>query len=119
MLDMKLRDIESVLYFESFVVTDPGMTDLTERQLLTEEQYMDALTQYGDDFTAKMGAEAWGSASDCRAAGTCPAAGEPGPPGAGEPPWEARASWRQTPAPGNQSDASGSCSRIPRSAPDR
>ena len=52
MLDMKLRDIES------FVVTDPGMTDLTERQLLTEEQYMDALGQYGDDFTAKMGAEA-------------------------------------------------------------
>ena len=58
MLDMKLRDIESVLYFESYVVTDPGMTELSERQLLTEEQYMDALTQYGDDFTAKMGAEA-------------------------------------------------------------
>ena len=58
MLDMKLRDIESVLYFESYVVTDPGMTDLAERQLLTEEQYVDALGQYGDDFTAKMGAEA-------------------------------------------------------------
>src|SRR5574344_201479 len=58
MLDMKLRDIESVLYFESYVVTDAGMTDLTERQLLTEEQYVDALSQYGDDFTAKMGAEA-------------------------------------------------------------
>nr|WP_113745053.1 DNA-directed RNA polymerase subunit beta' [Anaerobiospirillum thomasii] len=57
-LDMKLRDIESVLYFESYVVTDPGMTELTDRQLLTEEQYMDALEQYGDDFTAKMGAEA-------------------------------------------------------------
>ena len=58
MLDMKLRDIESVLYFESFVVTDPGMTDLSERQLLTEEQYVDALGEYGDDFSAKMGAEA-------------------------------------------------------------
>ncbi len=58
MLDMKLRDIESVLYFESYVVTDPGMTDLSERQLLTEEQYVEALGEYGDDFTAKMGAEA-------------------------------------------------------------
>ena len=58
MLDMKLRDIESVLYFESYVVTDPGMTELSERQLLTEEQYVDALSKYGDDFTAKMGAEA-------------------------------------------------------------
>ena len=57
-LDMKLRDIESVLYFESYVVTDAGMTELTERQLLNEEQYMDALTKYGDDFSAKMGAEA-------------------------------------------------------------
>ncbi len=57
-LDMKLRDIESVLYFESYVVTDPGMTELESRQLLTEEQYVDALEQYGDDFTAKMGAEA-------------------------------------------------------------
>ncbi len=57
-LDMKLRDIESVLYFESYVVTDPGMTELSERQLLSEEQYMDALEAYGDDFTAKMGAEA-------------------------------------------------------------
>ena len=57
-LDMKLRDIESVLYFESYVVTDPGMTDLNERQLLTEEQYVEALAVYGDDFTAKMGAEA-------------------------------------------------------------
>lgn len=57
-LDMKLRDIESVLYFESYVVTDPGMTELNERQLLNEEQYMDALEKYGDDFTAKMGAEA-------------------------------------------------------------
>lgn len=57
-LDMKLRDIESVLYFESYVVTDPGMTELQDRQLLTEEQYVEALEQYGDDFSAKMGAEA-------------------------------------------------------------
>ncbi len=57
-LDMKLRDIESVLYFESYVVTDPGMTNLTDRQLLTEEQYVDALEEFGDDFSAKMGAEA-------------------------------------------------------------
>ena len=57
-LDMKLRDIESVLYFESYVVTDPGMTELESRQLLNEEQYVEALEQYGDDFTAKMGAEA-------------------------------------------------------------
>ena len=57
-LDMKLRDIESVLYFESYVVTDPGMTDLHERQLLSEEEYMNALELFGDDFTAKMGAEA-------------------------------------------------------------
>lgn len=55
---MKLRDIESVLYFESYVVTDPGMTPLEQRQLLTEDEYMDALEAYGDDFTAKMGAEA-------------------------------------------------------------
>lgn len=57
-LDMKLRDIESVLYFESYVVTDPGMTELRERQLLTEEEYMNALELFGDDFSAKMGAEA-------------------------------------------------------------
>ena len=57
-LDMKLRDIESVLYFESYVVTDPGMTELETRQILSEEQYVDALEKYGDDFTAKMGAEA-------------------------------------------------------------
>ena len=57
-LDMKLRDIESVLYFESYVVTDAGMTDLSERDLLNEEQYVEALSKYGDDFSAKMGAEA-------------------------------------------------------------
>ncbi len=58
LLDMSLRDIERVLYFESFVVIDPGMTSLDKRQLLTDEAYLDAIEQFGDDFTARMGAEA-------------------------------------------------------------
>ena len=58
MLDMPLRDIERVLYFEAYVVTDPGATDLQIGQLLTEEAYLDALEEYGDDFEALMGAEA-------------------------------------------------------------
>ncbi|MFB0975437.1 MAG: DNA-directed RNA polymerase subunit beta', partial [Tolumonas sp.] len=58
LLDMTLRDIERVLYFESFVVVDPGMTSLERSQMLTEEQYLDALEEYGDEFDAKMGAEA-------------------------------------------------------------
>lgn len=57
LLDMTLRDIEKVLYFESYVVVDPGMTDLEEGQLLTEDSYLDAVEEYGDDFTALMGAE--------------------------------------------------------------
>ncbi|QEY25694.1 DNA-directed RNA polymerase subunit beta' [Neisseria zalophi] len=56
-LDMTLRDIERVLYFEAFVVTDPGMTPLQRRQLLTEDDYYTKLEEYGDDFDAKMGAE--------------------------------------------------------------
>jgi DNA-directed RNA polymerase subunit beta' len=58
LLDMTLRDIERVLYFESYVVTDPGMTTLEHGQLLTDEQYYEAMEEYGDEFTAKMGAEA-------------------------------------------------------------
>ncbi len=58
MLDMTLREIERVLYFESYIVTDPGMTDLERGQLLSDEQYYEAMEQYGDDFEAKMGAEA-------------------------------------------------------------
>ncbi|MCL1127094.1 DNA-directed RNA polymerase subunit beta' [Shewanella surugensis] len=58
MLDMTLRDIERVLYFESFVVIEPGMTSLERGQMLTEENYLDALEEYGDEFEAKMGAEA-------------------------------------------------------------
>lgn len=59
LLDMTLRDIERVLYFEAFVVVDPGMTELEKGQLLTDEAYLEALEQYGDDeFDARMGAEA-------------------------------------------------------------
>ncbi|ATG72641.1 DNA-directed RNA polymerase subunit beta' [Zobellella denitrificans] len=58
LLDMTLRDIERVLYFESFVVIEPGMTNLERGQMLSEEQYLDALEEWGDEFDAKMGAEA-------------------------------------------------------------
>ncbi len=58
LLDMTLRDIERILYFESFVVTDPGMTTLEKGQLLTDEQYYEAMEEFSDDFEAKMGAEA-------------------------------------------------------------
>src|SRR5271163_2242375 len=56
-LDMTLRDIERVLYFEAFVVTDPGMTPLLRRQLLSEDDYLAKLEEYSGDFTALMGAE--------------------------------------------------------------
>lgn len=56
-LDMTLRDIERVLYFEAYVVTDPGMTPLTRCQLLTEDDYLANTEEYGDDFSASMGAE--------------------------------------------------------------
>ena len=58
LLDMTLREIERVLYFEAYLVTDSGMTDLTQGDLMSEEQYIDALEEYGDDFSASMGAEA-------------------------------------------------------------
>ncbi|WP_422447614.1 DNA-directed RNA polymerase subunit beta' [Endozoicomonas sp. ALB091] len=58
LLDMTLRDIERVLYFESYVVVDPGMTTLEKNQLLSDEQYYEALEEFGDDFDARMGAEA-------------------------------------------------------------
>ncbi len=58
LLDMTLRDIERVLYFEAFVVIDPGMTTLEKNQILSDEQYLDAIEEYGDDFDARMGAEA-------------------------------------------------------------
>jgi DNA-directed RNA polymerase subunit beta' len=58
MLDMTLRDIERILYYESFVVTEPGMTTLEVGQLLNDEQYYEAIEEFGDEFEAKMGAEA-------------------------------------------------------------
>jgi DNA-directed RNA polymerase subunit beta' len=58
MLDMTLRDIERILYFESYLVLDPGMTMLERGQLLTDEEYLDAMQEYGDEFDARMGAEA-------------------------------------------------------------
>lgn len=56
-LDMTLRDIERVLYFEAYVVTDPGMTPLNRGQLLTEDDYLNKTEEFGDDFSAVMGAE--------------------------------------------------------------
>ena len=56
-LDMTLRDIERVLYFEAFVVTDPGMTPLKRAQLLSEDDYLAKTEEFGDDFQAVMGAE--------------------------------------------------------------
>jgi len=58
LLDMTLREIERVLYFEAYVVIDPGMTELERGTLLTEESYLEAIEQYGDEFDARMGAEA-------------------------------------------------------------
>ena len=58
-VDMKLKEVEKVLYFESFIVTEPGLTKLTKKQLLNEEELVKAQEQYGDDaFEARIGAEA-------------------------------------------------------------
>src|ERR671923_2194037 len=58
LLDMTLREIERILYFEAFVVVDAGMTPLERGQLLSDEQYLEAIEKYGDEFDARMGAEA-------------------------------------------------------------
>ncbi|HEY3486796.1 MAG TPA: DNA-directed RNA polymerase subunit beta', partial [Gammaproteobacteria bacterium] len=58
LLDMTLREIERVLYFEAFVVIDAGMTDLKRGQLLSDETHLEAIERYGDEFDARMGAEA-------------------------------------------------------------
>ncbi|MBV8935977.1 MAG: DNA-directed RNA polymerase subunit beta', partial [Alphaproteobacteria bacterium] len=59
LLDMTLKDLERVLYFENYVVIEPGLTPLKQRQLLNEEEYLKAQDDYGDDqFTASIGAEA-------------------------------------------------------------
>ena len=57
-VDMTLREIERILYFEAFVVVEPGMTPLEKGQLLNEEAYLEAKEEYADEFEAKMGAEA-------------------------------------------------------------
>jgi len=57
-VDMTLREIERVLYFEAFVVIDPGMTEMQRGQLLSDEMYLDAIEKHGDEFDARMGAEA-------------------------------------------------------------
>ena len=56
-LDMTLRDIERVLYFEAYVVTDPGMTPLKKCQIMSEDDYAAKYEEFGDDFVAHMGAE--------------------------------------------------------------
>src|SRR5918995_1317183 len=59
LLDMTLKDLERILYFESYVVLEPGLTPLKERQLLSEDEYLRAQEEYGEDsFTAMIGAEA-------------------------------------------------------------
>jgi len=58
LLDLTLRDLEAILYFEKYVVIDPGDTPLQEREMLTEERYRSLFEEYQDAFTAKMGAEA-------------------------------------------------------------
>jgi len=57
-LDLSIKDLEKVLYFESYIVINPGETPLRERQLLTEEENKDAQEKYGDEFEASIGAEA-------------------------------------------------------------
>ncbi len=59
LLDMALKDLERILYFESYIVLDPGLTPLKDRQLLNEDEYLRAQDEYGQDsFTAMIGAEA-------------------------------------------------------------
>ncbi|CUR53008.1 DNA-directed RNA polymerase subunit beta' [Buchnera aphidicola] len=58
LLDMPLRNIERVLYFEAYVVIDPGLTNLEKCQILSEEQYLESLEEFTDEFEAQMGAEA-------------------------------------------------------------
>src|SRR5258706_13901790 len=59
MLDMPLKDIERVLYFEYYIITEPGLTSLKQHQLLSEDEYMRFQDEFGDDsFTAEIGAEA-------------------------------------------------------------
>src|SRR5258708_22878655 len=59
LLDMTLKDLERILYFESYIVLDPGLTPLKDRQLLSEDDFLRAMDEYGQDsFTAMIGADA-------------------------------------------------------------
>ena len=58
LLDLTLRDVERILYFEAYIVTDPGLTDLNKGQVLNEEEYSEAFDSFGEDFDANMGAAA-------------------------------------------------------------
>src|SRR5260370_37794649 len=58
MLDMKTSDIEKVIYFQDYVITDPGKTPLKKKQILTEDDYRVAYEKDGDEFESEMGAEA-------------------------------------------------------------
>jgi len=58
LLDIGLRDLERIIYYEEYVVVDPGTTPLKKKELLTDEQYQEALSKYGTNFKAKIGAEA-------------------------------------------------------------
>ena len=58
LLNVTLREIERVLYFESYIVTDPGLTELEKGEILTEEEWVEKYEEYGDEFSAGMGAEA-------------------------------------------------------------
>ena len=58
LLDMTVRELERVLYFEAYVIIDPGLTDKARGDLLTEQDYLEAIETYGDEFEARMGAEA-------------------------------------------------------------
>jgi len=58
LLDMTVREMERVLYFEAYVIIDPGLTDKRRGELMTEQEYLEAIETYGDEFEARMGAEA-------------------------------------------------------------
>jgi len=58
LLDKTLKELERILYFESYVVLDPGLTSLDQYQIMTEEEYLEAFDEYGEEFRASMGAEA-------------------------------------------------------------
>ena len=58
LLNVTLREIERVLYFESYIVTDPGLTELEKGEILTEEEWVEKYEEFGDEFSAGMGAEA-------------------------------------------------------------